>query len=101
MQILISLFLLPLYLCKICIFDIDATLTRSYMANSSLCGPTLPHHSYQPALYGKESIQRCRELGYEVAIVTAAKSFVNKGREKFILEMLGTEDKGFFDSCAF
>ncbi len=40
-------------------------------------------------------------MGYQVAIVTAAKSFVNKGRESFILEMLDEQDKSFFDTCAF
>ena len=101
MQILFFLLLISLCLSKVCIFDIDATLTRSFMANSSLCGPNLPDHTYQPSTYGKESIKRCREMGYGVAIVTAAKSFINKGRENFILEMLGEADRGFFDTCAF
>ena len=65
---------------RVCIFDIDRTLTHGDKANPEVC-PGLERFDEFPPMYPafgggttqevREVIQRCKDRGYEIAIATA------------------------------
>ena len=110
---------------KVCIFDIDNTITHGETASKEICcapGIDCINDSIAPAWpdksgttsYIKDAIENCRKNGYELAIATAesGNECINPKQEKFINSLFpnskiyGTElyqhsctAQGFLGSC--
>ena len=95
---------------KVCIFDIDNTLTHGADATPKICCPSGEKNclvsKYQPqwppkksgtSQYALDTIKKCKDHGYEIAIATAETGLqVNPPKQrKFVREMIG---KNLYDT---
>ena len=90
---------------KVCVFDIDNTLTAAASAkNEPVCNlspvgksadtSTSSAHGDPAAPYAKEAIKRCRDKGYGVAIATAeSKKNATSDIQKKFLRSIGWNEK--------
>jgi hypothetical protein len=90
---------------KVCIFDIDHTLTRGSKASASQCsvnafGPSLDGEDV--AAFGSAAIQACVAMNFTVAVASAEASWYVEGKKPFLTDVSeGLFDDKFFASEAF
>uniref|UniRef100_A0A7S2WAW1 Acid phosphatase n=1 Tax=Mucochytrium quahogii TaxID=96639 RepID=A0A7S2WAW1_9STRA len=75
---------------KVCIFDIDMTLTRGAFANASKCNCELPKYDHGwPGVYAKQAVEECLHQGFQVGISTAEPRVValSKQRKEFLRQL--------------
>ena len=87
---------------KVCIFDIDDTLTRGPLASFGDCG-TLPSSPFLSAVYGAGAVQGCLDQGFKVAIASAEPTLVVTalGRKSWLGKINPYFDDSFFKTGAF
>ena len=87
---------------KVCIFDIDDTLTRGLFASASACGAALPSSPSLSAVFGAGAVQGCLDQGYKVAIASAEASFIFAalGRKSFLGKINPAFNDAFFKTDA-
>ena len=90
---------------KVCIFDIDHTLTRGSLSRASNCevrafGPDLDDESV--AAYGSAAIQACVAMNMSIAIASAEANWFVEKKKPFLTDVSGgLFDDEFFASAAF
>ena len=90
---------------KVCIFDIDHTLTRGSTSRPSKCETTRFEDELaesDPAAYGRAAIANCVAMNFSVAVASAEASWYIEGKKEFLtLISDGVFDAAFFSTPAF